>query len=263
MYQCGYAWHPDPCIILALQGLEIVSDGSGAVGFSSIEGWAGGTAATGGPVARAAADGGVDGEVFFGPRTITIEGDIDAPDHDEFALLVEEVGSVLTMPRRDLLVVDESVHLGLVRQVEVVRMRPPMITQLGPRHAIFTLTLESASHLRLDADEQSVTVTPGNGVQVRNIGTMDASLYATLHGPLTDPAVTVGSTTWAYQSTIPAGKRRIVDFTRRRVVDPETGAHSRLFATHGWPSIPPGESRLAMGGTGSGRGEFSWRSTWA
>lgn len=261
MYQCGYGWHKDPCTIITLQGLEIVSDGPGALGFSVLEGWTGGTAAAGGPVPWGNADGGVHGDVFFGPRTITIEGDIDAPDHESFADLVEEVGAVLTRPRRDLLVVDESVHLGLVRQVEVVRLRPPMITQLGTRHAVFTVTLEAASHLRVDDAEQSAAITAA-GTAMQNIGNANSFPVVSLVGPLTNPGLTWPGGAWTYNATIPSGTTITVEMDRRRVRNFANTAHSRNVVSGSWLALPPGTTTVTRTGTGSGSITAKWRSTW-
>lgn len=262
MYSCGYGWHRDPCLMITLQGLEIVSDGPGAFGVTNIEGWRGGTAATGGPIPWEAADGGIHGDVFFGPRTVTIEGDIEARDHREYAELVEEVGSVLTRPRRDTLVVDETYHLGLIRQVDVVRTRPPMISQLGPTYGIFTLTLDAASSVRLGVDQQSATIASG-GVDLQNIGDMDASVQVTLQGPLTNPGLSWPGGSWRYTGTVSSGTTLQVDMDRRVVRNPATTAHSRSQAAGTWLRLPPGATRVSRTGSGSGTVTARWRSAWA
>lgn len=265
-WACAPVWQtPDPCIVVTLpNGLELMAGGGSGAEFtlSSWDGWTNGPDVRGGATAWESADGGIAGDVYLSGRNLVFEGLIKGRSGSHLWELQEELGSVLTRERWGTLRVDEE-HLGLSRQIEVARGGRPTITPLTQQVARYQVQFQSYSPLRVGVDEQSATITPGAGTQVRNIGTMDANLYATLYGPLTDPAVTAGDTTWRYQSTIPAGERRVVDFTRRRVVDPETGANSRLLATHGWPSIPPGESRLSLGGTGTGRGEFSWRSTWA
>lgn len=263
MYQCGHSWHRDPCVLLSLQGLDIVSDGPGPLGLSVMEGWAGGTAATGGPVPWETADGGVHGDVYFGPRTIVIEGDIEARTHREFAELVEELGSVLTRPRRDVLTVDETYHLGLVRQVEVVRTRPPMISQAGDRHGVFTLTLEAASHLRVDVDEQSIQSVLYAGSEVENIGNAPAELTMLMHGPLTNPGLSWPGGSWQYSGTVATGQVIQVEMWRRKVVDLATAAHTRTRAQGTWLSVPPGVTTISRTGSGAGRVEFRWRSSWS
>lgn len=262
MYSCGYAWHRDPCMNITLQDLEIVSDGPGALGVMSLEGWSGGTAASGGPVAWESADGGVHGDVFFGPRTVTIEGDIEARDHREFADLVERLGSVLTRPRQDTLIIDETYHLGLVRQVDVVRTRPPMISPLGPSYGVFTLTLEAASHLRFGVDPQAATLT-GAGSDLENLGDMDAPVIARLTGPLVSPGVSWPGGGWQYRGSVPSGTTLIVDMQRRTVRNPATSARSRQHAGGDWLTLPPGKTRVARTGTGNGTVSVEWRSAWA
>lgn len=259
MYQCG--WHDDPCTIISLQGIDIVSDGSGPIGFERLEGWEGGVAAHGGPEPWESADGGVMGAVYFGPRTITIEGDISAPTHEEYAELAAELGAVLSQPRVAMLTVDESIHLGLVRQVQVTKTRPVQISQIGHRHGVFTLTVEAASHLRESVDEQSMTVTAA-GVQMRNIGTAAARPVVSLVGPLTSPGLSWPGGAWSYSGTIPSGTTITVDMARRTVRNLATAAHSRNFAAGSWLSLPPGDTLVKRTGSGSGRIEARWRSAW-
>lgn len=261
MYQCGHAWHQDPCVLISVQGLDIVSDGPAPIGFSSLEGWTGGTAATGGPVPWEAADGGIQGDIHFGPRTITIEGDITAPDHREYTALAEEIGAVLTRPRSGILVVDETYHLGLVRQVEVVRTRPPLISPVGDRHGVFTLTLEAASHLRVDVDERSAVITAA-GAGLENIGTADVPVVAHLVGPLSNPGLSWPGGAWAYSGSIPAGTTITVDMGTRVVRDPATTEHSRHRAAGKWLALPPGTTMVTRTGSGSGTVTAYWRSAW-
>lgn len=263
MYQCGHGWHEDPCTIITLQGLDIVSDGSGPVGFSALEGWEGGVAAQGGPEPWEHADGGVMGAVYYGPRTITIEGDIDAPSHEEYAELVAELGAVLSRPRIDTLVVDETMHLGLVRQVQVTRTRPVQISQVGHRHGIFTLTVEAASHLREDVDQQSATITT-SGVTLSNKGTADAYPVVSLVGPLTNPAIVWPGGLWQYNLSVPAGTTLTVEMDRKRVRNLATTEHSRnnVSGSHNWLALPPGDTLVTRTGAGSGTITAKWRSAW-
>lgn len=265
-WACTPIWQaPDPCIVVTLpNGLELVAARGQGVEFtlSSWDGWTNGPDVRGGPVTWESADGGVRGDVFLSGLNLVFEGLIKGRSGNHLWELQEELGSILTQQRWGVLRVDEE-HLELSRQIEVARGGRPTITPLTREVARYQVQFQSHSPFRLGVDEQSATVTPGSGMQIRNIGTMDAGLSAILFGPLTNPTVTIGSVTWQYQATIPAGERRVVDFARRRVVDPDTGVPSRILATHGWPSVPPGESRLTLGGSGTGRAEFSWRSTWA
>lgn len=265
-WSCTPIWQvPDSCIVVTLpNGLELMAAQGKGVEFSlsSWDGWTNGPDVRGGAEPWESADGGVRGDVFLSGLNLVFEGLIKGRSGNHLWELQEELGSVLTQQRWGTLRVDEE-HLGLSRQIEVARGGRPTITPLTRRLARYQVQFQSHSPFRLGVDQQSAALAPGEGSQIQNIGTMEADLHGTLYGPLVEPAVTVGNTTWKYQSTIPAGERRVVDFSRRRVVDPATGTPSRIFATHGWPSVPPGESRLAMGGSGTGRGEFSWRSTWA
>ena len=265
-WNCPPVWSvPDPCIAVTLPGgLELLAGGGSGAEFtlSSWDGWTTGPDVRGGATTRDTADGGIAGDVYLAGRNLVFEGLIKGRSGNHLWELQEELGSVLTRERWGTLRVDED-HLGLSRQIEVARGGRPTITPLTQQVARYQVQFQSYSPLRVGVDEQSATVTPGSGTQIRNIGNMDAGLSAILFGPLTNPTVTIGSVTWQYQATIPAGERRVVDFARRRVVDPDTGVPSRILATHGWPSVPPGESRLSLGGSGTGRAEFSWRSSWA
>ena len=256
----------DPCTIVTLQGLELWSsgrvDGTNMGLMSPVDGWANGTdsdTTTGG---WEDADGGPVPDIRWAPRTLTIDGDILARSHADLAEAMEEVGQVLTRPRRDLLVVDESVHLGLVRQIEVHRTRRPIITQVSPTYAVFTLMVEAPEWERVGVDAQSATVTTG-GVACQNIGTADAAVTATLTGPLTNPGLSWAGGTWQYEGVIPAGRTLTVDMRRRRVRDLATAVHYRQNAAGSWLNLPPGTTTVTRTGTGSGSIRLDWRSTWA
>lgn len=227
-----------------------------------LDGWWGGGAVTGGPVPFPAGDGGVHGDVFFHGRVVTLRGKILTDNGAQQFDAFDELAAIFASTRQRTLIVEEP-ERDTTRTLTVAPVTLPQPQPLSDTIADVSLTVESDGYPLLDLLTQSAVLTPGEGSQIQNIGTMEADLHGTLYGPLVEPAVTVGNTTWKYQSTIPAGERRVVDFSRRRVVDPATGTPSRIFATHGWPSVPPGQSRLAMGGSGAGRGDFSWRSTWA
>lgn len=264
MSVCGH-WHPtpEPCTIVTLDDIDMVSSGAGLYGLTSpMEGWANSGTGSGGPVSWGTADGGVMGDNHFQGRAITIEGDIDAPNHAEFAKAVEELGSVLTYPRTTILRVDEFLHLGLVRQIEVTRTRPVQISALGDSHGIFTIQLEAADFLRTDVDAQTVTI-PTGGVDLLNYGNAPAQVTARLVGPLTNPGLSWPGGAWRYTGTVPSGQTLTVDMHRRTVRNLGTAAHSRNLAAGTWLSLAPGTTRVARTGTGGGRVELEWRSSWA
>lgn len=264
MSVCGH-WHPtpEPCTIVTLDDIDMVSSGAGLYGLTApMEGWANSGTGSGGPVSWGTADGGVMGDNHFQGRAITIEGDIDARNHAEFAKAVEELGSVLTYPRTTILRVDEFLHLGLVRQIEVTRTRPVQISALGDSYGIFTIQLEAADFLRTDVDQQTVTV-PTGGVDLQNIGNAPAQVAARLVGPLTNPGLSWPGGSWVYQGAVASGQTIVVEMWRRRVVDPATTTHYRRYAQGDWLSLDPGLTRVSRTGTGSGRVELSWRSSWS
>lgn len=264
MSVCGH-WHPtsEPCTVVSLGDIDMVSSGAGLYGLTSpIDGWANSGTSSGGPVGWDTADGGIMGDAWFQGRSLTIEGDIEARDHAEYAEAVERLGAVLTYPRTGVLRVDEVVHLGLVRQIEVTRTRPVQISALGDSYGIFTLQLEAADFVRTDVDLQSVTV-PAGGVDVRNIGGAPAATTARLVGPLTNPGLSWPGGSWSYQGSVASGQTILAEMWRRRVVDEATATHSRTRAQGSWLAVPPGTTRISRTGTGSGRVELEWRSSWA
>lgn len=264
MSVCGH-WHPtpEPCTVVSLGDIEMVSSGAGLYGLTSpIDGWANSGTSPGGPASWATADGGIMGDAWFQGRSLTIEGDIEARDHAEYAEAVERLGAVLTYPRTGVLRVDEVVHLGLVRQIEVTRTRPVQISALGHAHGIFTIQLEAADFVRTDVDLQSVTV-PTGGVDVRNIGTAPAATTARLVGPLTNPGLSWPGGSWSYQGSVASGQTILVEMWRRRVVDEATATHSRMRAQGSWLAVAPGTRNIKRTGSGSGRVELEWRSSWA
>lgn len=263
MSVCGH-WHPtpEPCMLVTLQDIKMVSSSVGTFGISTLDGWRNGVAATGGPAPFDNADGGIMGDTHFGGRSVVIEGDIDAPDHEAYMRAEEQLGALLTRPRAAQLVVDERFHLGLTRQIEVTRLRPPQISQIGPSYGIFTLTLEAATFPRLGVDAQSVTV-PTTGVDMVNLGNVGADLTAKLVGPLTNPGLSWPGGSWTYQGSVASGQTITAEFWRRRVVDEATGDHERTRAQGTWFEVPPGTTRISRTGSGSGRIELTWRSSWS
>lgn len=264
MSVCGY-WHPtpEPCTIVTLDGIEMVSSGAGLYGLTSpIDGWANSGASSGGPVPWENADGGIMGDTWFQGRSLTIEGDIEAPDHQAFADAVEELGSVLTYQRTGTLEVDETVHLGLVRQIEVTRTRPVQITALGPQYGIFTMQLEAADFLRTSVDQQQATLTTG-GVSLRNDGNAQADLVVRMQGPLTTPGLEWPGGSWTFDSNIAGNVTIEASFTTRLVINVASGAHHRHRATGSWLRLPPGTTTVKRTGTGNGTMTAVWRSSWA
>lgn len=263
MSVCGH-WHPtpEPCMLVTLQDITMVSSGVGVLGVSTLGGWRNGVAASGGPAPFDNADGGVMGDVYFGGRSIVIEGDIDAPDHETYMRVEEQLGALLTRDRVAPLVVDEKYHLGLKRQIDVTRLRPPQITQMGPSYGIFTLSLEAATFPRLGVDAQSQVI-PAGGVDMVNLGNVPASVKLTMKGPLTNPGLSWGGMSWTFQAYIALDQTVEVEMWRRRVVDPATTTHFRNLAQGDWLALDPGTTRVTRTGSGSGTVTAEWRSSWS
>ena len=258
MSVCGWP-HQDPCIIVTIGGVEAISNGPAlGYGLIGLDGWEGGAPATGGPVPYEAGDGAVRGDVYYGPRSLIIEGDIVATDHEDLA---DKIGALSALGRYETLTVDEAVHSGHVRQMDVARMRPVQITTLAPTFATWTLTLQTVDWPRVGVDELSQVIT--SGTVLRNAGDVPAYLTLTLVGPLTNPGVTWPGGAWQYRGTVPSGQTLQVDMRNRVVRDPVTATRYRRFAGGDWPVVPPGDTAFSRTGTGSGSITARWRPTWA
>lgn len=265
MSVCGY-WHrtPEPCTVVTLGDIEMVSSGAGLYGITApIDGWANAGVSSGGPVPYGNADGGIMGDTFFQGRSLTIEGDIEARDHAEFADAVEQLGAVLAHPRTGLLEVDETVHLGLVRQIEVTRTRPVQISQLGPKHGIFTIQLEAAAFPRVDVEEQSAVITSA-GVTLTNHGNYPAELVVEMRGPLTRPVgLEWDGGAWEFAASLNATLAIDVNMGKRLITSPDSFDHYRQYASGRWLTLPPGSTTVRRVGGGSGSLRAVWRSTWS
>ena len=261
-------WRVDPCTVVSLQNLTIYGSKPPCDGthfsLTGWDGWTNGVDRTGGPVPYENADGGVEGDVWEAGRSITLEGDIEATNHAEMMAAQEQLGAILTSPRWDWLRVDEE-HLGMSRQIRVMRPRTPRITPMGLTYAVWTLTLQAATFPRLDTVEQSVVV-PAGGVDLVNAGNHPAAVTLTMRGPLTNPGLSWGRESWTYQGSIASGQSIVVEMWRRKVMDPGTSRHSRnraVASANGWLHLPPGITRVSRTGTGSGTVTAAWRSSWA
>lgn len=259
MHSCGI-WHPEPCQIITVQGLEITSDSGSIFGFSSFRGWDDEVETSGGPIAWAGTDGGVQGDVYFGSRVLTIEGDIEAPSHAALMEARAELGALLTRDRWGTMIVDETFHLGLVRSMTVSR-RSLQITNVGVQDAIFTMVLAADDFPRRDAETQTAVI-PAGGATLKNLGDMDAAVTATLRGPLTNPGLTWDDKGWRYAGTIASGQTLTVDMRREMVRNPSTGIHYANKVGGDWIALPPGSTKVSRTGTGSGSITLGWRSTW-
>ncbi|MFC0673556.1 hypothetical protein [Brachybacterium hainanense] len=257
---CGWD-HQDPCIIVTIGDVEAVSNGPQyGYGLSAlIDGWEGGAPATGGPVEFERGDGAVRGDVHYAPRSLIVEGDIRARDHED---LTEKIAALSALGRYETLTVDEAVHTGLVRQVDVARLRPVQVTTDGPEYALWTMTLQTVDWRRVDVDQQSVVV-PAGGAGLQNLGTAPAALTLRLVGPLTNPGISWPGGAWQYSGTVASGQTILVDLERRVVRDPATTAHSRRLASGTWLQLPPGTTTVSRTGSGAGSVTASWRSSWA
>lgn len=255
---CGWS-HQDPCIIVSIGDVEAVSNGpTHGYGLITLDGWEGGAPASGGPVGFEQGDGAVRGDVFYQPRTIIVEGDIHATDHEDLA---DKIGALSALGRYETLTVDESVHSGWVRQVDVARMRPVQITTHGTIYATWTMTLETVDWRRVSVDLQAMALTTA-GVSLLNQGTAEAALSLYLAGPLVTPGISWPGGAWQYSANIGTNNTIVVDVERRVVRNPATTEHSRRFAAGTWLSLPPGTTTLARTGTGAGSITARWRSSW-
>lgn len=254
------------CIAVTLDGIDFTSRNAepGDYQLEAISGWNSGTSMRGGPAPYPASDGGAHGSIYAEGRSITLEGIMRARDAAHLWQMMEDLGAVLGRARRwgNLVVFEEL--LGLERQITVMRPRPVQMTPHGDRWAAFTLELQSATHLRLDTTESTLTLKPGGSGNAVNIGNETADLMVTLTGPLTAPTVTVpGHATWNLGGNVASGQTLSVDMARHMVRDPATSEYRRRDAWGGWPQIPVGTSTVTTGGSGSGSITLRWRSSWA
>lgn len=258
----------DPCTRVELQGLEFLGSGTPSTthyGLTSWDGWDNGADGTGGAAAFELADGGVEGDVFFGPRAITLEGDIAASSHAELMEAREALGSILTRPRWDWLRVSED-HLGLDRRIRVSRVRRPSITNVGYTDAIWSLQLQAAAFPRLAEVESTAVLRAGESKVLANLGTYPGDLTVNLTGPLSGVSLSwtgASAGTWRYADAIPAGQSRVVEFTGRVVYNPANGAHSRVRASGAWAQLWPGDTTLKLNASGTGTARAIWRSAWS
>lgn len=262
----GFALGPRPGEIRAsLQGIELgVSRGGVEYTLSELDGWTNGSSGRGGRIARPYSDGGIQGRVDMESRALRLGGLITAPTQRGLWSEMERLGSVLTSPRWDWLRIDEDL-LGMSRQIAVSRIARPMITELAPLVASYTLDLEADDYPRLGVDEQVVSIPLGSSAPVVNAGDYPATLEAMFYGPLTQPRLRFGGDlpgTWRYGANINAGQRLQVEFDRRIVRNPDTQGHSRVYASGDWPRLAPGQTTFHLEGAGTGRVELRWRSAW-
>src|SRR5690606_29288841 len=126
----------------------------------------------------------------------------------------------------------------------------------------YQVQFQSASHLRTDVDPQEVTVPPAGG-GVRSIGNDRARTPVRRGGPRANPGLCWDGGSWSYQGSVASGQTILVEMWRRRVVDEATATHSRTRAQGSWLAVPPGTTNIKRTGSGSGRIELEWRSSWA
>jgi len=256
---CGWS-HEEPCIIVTIGDVEAVSSGPlYGYGLVSLDGWEGGAPVAGGPVPYVLGDGAIRGDVYYGPRSLIIEGDIVARDHEDLA---ERVGELSALGRYETLTVDETVHTGWVRQMDVARVRPVQITTHGTTYATWTMTLQSVDWRRVGVDLQSEVVTTA-GTSLRNLGTAPAGLILHMEGPLTNPGISWPGGAWKYSGSISSGQMISADLETRVVRNPATTAHSRRLASGTWLQLPPGSTTVKRTGSGSGTVTARWRSSWS
>lgn len=254
---------PSPCLVIEVDGVTFTGAAPVGAGYgiTAWDGWDSGGDAVGGPQPYLAADGGYETSVYFGPRTITLEGRIVARSQRELAEMTAQLSRVCVVNRWATMVVSES-KLGMQRQMRVCRLHRPKITPDADRRtATFTLELQSAAFPKLDATESSATFTAGESKPCVNAGDYPAALVGVFTGPLTNPTMTVGSDVWTYVGSVPAGEKMTVDFSTRMVRDNENLLSLRLNAGGNWPRLD-GTETVTLGGAGSGSLLLKWRSSW-
>lgn len=229
----------------------------------SLRGWWAGGTPRGGGVDNEYGDGGFRGDVFMGPRVVTIQGMIltetGAAQMDAF----DQLAAVWGQDRWQTLSVTEG-ERGLTRELDVAPRDTPEPTPLSDVAATFTLTMRSESYPLL-APVETVRIPLGGSAAVINRGNYPTVPEAMFHGPLPTPRLRFGGATpgtWRYLANINQGQRLQVDFDKRIMRNPDTQGHSRIYGAGDWPVLAPGQTTFHLEGTGSGYVDLSWRSAW-
>ena len=260
------AWTPDQNVsrvVARLGGLEWQGrpgQGSPFV-LRSLEGWWLGGAWSGGPVAWDNADGGVQGDVTVGGRTISLRFLVFTSNGREQMDALDALAGTWAANRWQALEVEET-ERDLVRQLVVSPRDLGEPNIISDTVASVTWVLTSATFPLVAPKVETVTVSTG-GVDVRNAGTYPAETTARLVGPLTNPGLSWPGGSWSYQGTVASGHTITAEMWRRRVVDEATATHSRMLAQGSWLAIPPGATNIKRTGSGSGRIELEWRPSWS
>lgn len=260
---------PDPYIEVGVDGLLLEHDHAYnpfKIGYmlNGWRGWREGPEVKSNALSWDDADGGLLESPLFGGRNLELSGVMRARDEQHLHQMMERMGAVLTRPRKGPLLVREQL-LKLERTIEVKRGGRPVMTQVLPDMATWSIQFEAADYRRLSVTSQTVTV-PIAGIDLRNLGNDDAAVSAQLTGPL-DSNIGIGwpGGAWRYGIAVPAGTTILVDFEERIVRNPATTGHSRgeVGGAGDWISLPPGTTRVSRLGGGNGSFRLTWRHTWS
>lgn len=267
MHVWGNPWdRPDPRVSRVraeLGGIEWVGRPHSGPCFllQSLTGWWGGGAVTGGAVAHPHSDSGIQGDVSFHGRIITLRGKILTDNGGQQLDAIDDLTSIFSERRWVTMTVEEP-ERGLARRLEVAPVSIPEPTLVTDTVAEVSLTVESASFPLLDVVERSVVI-PAGGVDLTNDGTYRADLLIQMHGYLSTPGLDWSGGHWTFDASVGAGKLIEADLTNRKVSAPDTGIHYRQYAKGTWLRLPPGTTRVRRTGTGAGTVTAVWRSAWS
>lgn len=266
VWETGRFWTPDANVsrvVARLGGLEWQGRYGQGTPFvlRSLSGWWTGGSWSGGVVPWENADGGVEGDVIAGGRTVSMRMLIFTDHGADQMEALDDLAGVWADTRWHTLEVEEQ-DRGIARQLRVspVDLGDPQL--ISDTVASTTWTLSSADRRLLSPTGETATVTAG-GVDLRNTGNARADLTVRLVGPLSNPGLSWPGGSWRLNASVGAGSSFVVDMARRVVRNPATGTHARQHASGTWWSLPPGVTRVSRTGSGTGRVEASWRSSWA
>ncbi|MFZ3171974.1 MAG: distal tail protein Dit [Carboxydocellales bacterium] len=121
-----------------------------------------------------------------------------------------------------------------------------------PNYMEFVIPLKMTDPIIVGSFEEQKT---GSGV-LSNEGNEEVALTIEVVGPITNPSITIGSSTLLYTGTINGGSQLIID-TGALTVELD-GANAMTEYSGGFPKLPPGDTAV----TASAQVTFKWRARW-